>query len=119
MRTRSGSPGGSTWGRKAIAAVGRLRPDVLVLDLELPGMDGFDVLEIARWCSPTTAVLILLRGEQEALTVQALICGAMGCLVKDERAELATAIRVVRRGEVWGRRRIVARVIEELVERIE
>lgn len=104
--------------REAIVAAGRIRADVLVLDLDLPGMDGLDALEVVTWWSPTTLVLILLGKAHEALGVQALIRGARGYLIKDERFELADAIRAVQRGEIWARRQVVARAIEELIYRI-
>ena len=101
-------------GWEAIAAVGRLQPDVLTLDLDLPGMHGLDVLRVVRWYSPDTKVIIL-SGHAEELTIQeTLKQGARGYIVKGEGANLEKAVRVVQNGEVWARRKVLATVIDEL-----
>ena len=101
-------------GWEAIAAVGRLKPDVLTLDLDLPGMNGLDVLRVVRWCSPDTKVIILSGHDEEPTIQEALKQGARGYIVKGEGASVEKAIRVVQNGEVWARRRVLATVIEEL-----
>jgi len=101
-------------GWEAIAAVGRLKPDVLTLDLDLPGMNGLDVLRVIRWCSPDTKVIILSGHDEEPTIQEALKQGARGYIVKGERASVEQAIRVVQNGEVWATRRVLATVIEEL-----
>lgn len=100
---------------EAIAAVGRLAPDVLTLDLDLPGMSGLDVLRVVRWYSPNTQVIMVSGHTEEEIVLEALKQGARGYIVKSEGTDLAKAIRAVQRGEVWARRRVLARVLEELV----
>src|SRR3990172_3740262 len=100
---------------EAIAAVGRLAPDVLTLDLDLPGMSGLDVLRVVRWYSENTQVIILSGHTEEETVLEALKHGARGYVVKGEGTDLAKAIRAVQRGEVWAGRRVLARVLEDLV----
>ena len=101
-------------GWEAIAAVGRLKPDVLTLDLDLPGMNGLDVLRVVRWYSPDTKVIIVSGHGEEPTIQEALKQGARGYIVKGEGANLEKAIKVVHEGEVWARRRVLAAVIDEL-----
>jgi DNA-binding NarL/FixJ family response regulator len=100
---------------EAIAAVGKQAPDVLTLDLDLPGMSGLDVLRVVRWYSPKTQVIMLSGHAEEEVVLEALKHGARGYVVKGEGTDLTKAIRAVQRGEVWARRRVLARVLEELV----
>jgi len=102
-------------GWEAIAAVGRLTPDILTLDLDLPGLTGLDVLAVVRWYSPATKVIILSGRDDEETIREALRRGAQGYVVKSGGTDLCKAIRAVHRGEVWARRRVLATVIEEMV----
>lgn len=101
-------------GWKAITAVGRLKPDVLILDLDLPGMSSMDVLRVTRWHSPDTKVIVLSGHDEAPVVQEALRQGAKGYIVKGDGADLKKAIKVVHEGEVWARRGILAAVIEEL-----
>jgi two-component system NarL family response regulator len=103
-------------GRQAIAAVGRLDPDILTLDIDLPGMNGLEVLRVVRWYSPETKVIILSGQDEEATILEALKHGARGYVLKGGGTDLVKVIRAVHRGEVWARRRVVAQVIEELTQ---
>ncbi len=103
-------------GRQAIAAVGRLDPDVLTLDIDLPGMNGLEVLRVVKWYSPETKVIILSGQDEEATILEALKYGARGYVLKGDGTDLVKAIRAVHRGEVWARRRVLAQVIEELIQ---
>jgi DNA-binding NarL/FixJ family response regulator len=100
---------------EAIAAVGRLTPDVLTLDVDLPGMSGLDILRVVRWYSPKTCVIMLSGHDEEQFIREALKMGARGYIVKGDGTDLTKAIRAVQRGEVWARRRHMALVIEELI----
>ena len=100
---------------EAIAAVGRLTPDVLTLDVDLPGMSGLDILRVVRWYSPKTCVIMLSGHDEEQFIREALKQGARGYIVKGDGTDLTKAIRAVQRGEVWARRRHMALVIEELI----
>lgn len=105
-------------GREAIVAVGRLDPDVLALDMDLPGMPGLEILRMVTWYSPRTKVILLSGQREEATVLEALTQGAKGFIVKGDGTDLAKAIRAVHGGEVWARRRMMALVFEELVRLI-
>jgi DNA-binding NarL/FixJ family response regulator len=92
-----------------------LDPDILTLDIDLPGIGGLEVLPVIRWCSPKTKVIVLSSHDEEAIILEALELGAMGYIVKSDGANVEKAIRAVQRGEVWARRRVLAHVLDHLV----
>ena len=102
-------------GRQAVATVGRLDPDILTLDIDLPGIGGLEVLPVVRWYSPKTKVIALSSHDEEATLLEALELGARGYIVKGDGTNLEKAIRAVQRGEVWAGRRVLARVLSQLV----
>jgi DNA-binding NarL/FixJ family response regulator len=86
-------------GDRAIATILQVKPDVVLLDLRMPGKDGIAVLGDlrARGCQPPTIVLTTF--DDDALVVAAVRCGAKGFLLKDvSLARLAQAIRTVATG---------------------
>ncbi|MEU0091853.1 response regulator transcription factor [Kribbella sp. NPDC006257] len=87
-------------GREAVREVITSRPDVAVLDLQMPDLDGFAATrEIAR-TAPDVAVLVLTMFEDDDSVFAAMRAGARGYLVKGaEQEEIARAIRAVAAGE--------------------
>jgi DNA-binding NarL/FixJ family response regulator len=87
-------------GEAALEAIGRLRPDVVLLDLRMPDLDGLEVLERLRELDPRaqSRVLIVSASLDEATERAARAAGAAGCVSKDlARADIcATALRVAR-----------------------
>jgi two-component system response regulator DevR len=78
----------------------RLRPDVILLDIRLPGVSGIDVCRTVTERYPETAVIILTTFTDETLVAQCIQAGARGFIVKDiERFDLKRSIRAVARGE--------------------
>jgi two-component system response regulator NreC len=89
-------------GAQLIERVGALRPDVILLDVAMPGVGGLDVLPRLRETVPETRVLILTMYEDEAYLRQALRTGASGYVLKKAAdTELLSAIRAVARNEVY------------------
>jgi len=81
-------------GLKVAALVEKVKPDILVLDLMMPGLSGFDVTRRVTKRSPKTRVVILTMYSSEPHVIEALRSGAMAYVVKDASAEeLVTAIR--------------------------
>ncbi|CAJ63454.1 MULTISPECIES: response regulator transcription factor [Frankia] len=87
-------------GDEVVAAVGALRPDVVLMDVEMPGIDGLAAAAAVRATTPTTQVLIVTTFGRTGYLRRAMEAGALGFVVKDAPAEaLAAAIRRVARGE--------------------
>jgi two-component system, NarL family, response regulator NreC len=102
--------GAAATGLEAIRLVERLRPNVLVLDLMLPGQSGFEVARRVIRLSPQTRIVVLSMHANEAYVVEALRAGAHAYVLKDEGArELVTAIREASAG----RRYLSASLSEE------
>jgi DNA-binding NarL/FixJ family response regulator len=87
-------------GRAAVTLACQLKPDVVVMDISMPLMNGLEATrQIKRQC-PDARVLILTQYDNEEYIRQALEAGAMGYILKDAAAgELIHAIRSVQRGE--------------------
>ncbi len=93
-------------------------PDVLLLDLRMPGTGGLEVIGPIHEASPTTKVLILTASDDRRDHVAALTQGARGIIMKDSAAEtLVTAIRAVHSGQAWVDRDITGTLLEELAHR--
>src|SRR5438874_8884498 len=86
-----------------------LKPDVLVLDLMMPGLSGLDLLPIIRHRSPRTRVVVLSMYSDEAFVLQALRHGAMAYVLKG--SDPAEAVEAVRRAAA-GRRYLSSGISE-------
>src|SRR3954465_14122631 len=88
--------GEATNGREAIALIERLKPDVAVMDLDMPQMDGITATrELAKLGLPTRVLILTMHTEEEYL-VTLLEAGAAGYLMKNAAdRELADAVRAV------------------------
>jgi NarL family two-component system response regulator LiaR len=105
-------------GARAVAAVERLVPDVVLMDLVMPQMDGLEALRELRAVSPTTRVVVLTSYAQDEKVLAAIRAGAAGYLLKDVRPpELLEAIRRAADGEAWLHPTAAARLMRELAER--
>ena len=87
-------------GRQALQALRTHHPDVLLLDLMMPEVDGLAVLREAPQISPETRILVLTSASNDRLVLPAVRAGAAGYVLKTiSSAELAEAVRAVARGE--------------------
>ncbi len=75
-------------GRAALALVQKLKPDIAVLDITMPELNGLDVTRILKAECPRTRVLILTMHDSESLADEVLQTGARGYLLKSDAAEL-------------------------------
>jgi two-component system response regulator NreC len=94
--------GEATNGQEVFAAVREHSPDLLILDITMPKMDGLQVLRQLKRTFPSVRALILTMHEEEGYLRQALEAGAAGyCPKSAADAELISAIRAVMRGNVY------------------
>src|SRR5215471_14949956 len=102
-------------GEEALQLVTAQVPDVVLLDLVMPGMDGVETLRRLKQLSPHTQVVVLTSYLQDELIFPAVRAGALSYLLKDAGAEeIAEAVRKAARGEVVLHPRVAARVMQEL-----
>jgi len=100
-------------GAEAVEAAERLRPDVVLMDIRMPGMDGLTATERITAQVPSVRVLALTTFDLDEYAFGVLRAGASGFLLKDTRpAELVTAILAVHRGDAVVAPRITAKLIE-------
>ncbi len=89
-------------GREALAAIAAAAPDVVVMDISMPGLNGLDATARLTRENPGVKVLILSMHAGDDYVLQALAAGAAGYLVKDAATtELSLALEAVRRGEIY------------------
>ncbi len=106
-------------GHEALKAVEELSPDLLLLDVSMPGMNGLEAAARAVRQSKRTRVVLLSMHANEEYVQQALACGAAGYLLKDAgTAELEIAVRAVARGETYLSPAVSRAVIADYVRRI-
>lgn len=102
-------------GEEAVALAVAAHPDVLLMDLRMPVLDGAEATARVRQAAPETAVLILTTYADDESILGALRAGARGYLTKDAgRAELAAAVRAVASGQTTLAPEVGARVIGAL-----
>ncbi len=105
-------------GNDAIASVARLRPDVIVMDIRMPSMDGIEATRRLTAADPAARVLVLTTFDLDEYVYDSLRAGASGFLLKDAPpAELTAAIRVVAAGDALIAPSITRRLIEAFVGR--
>jgi two-component system nitrate/nitrite response regulator NarL len=105
-------------GAETLQAVRQHRPDILILDIRMPGMDGLAVLrEMKRETLPTRVILLTVAlTEEEAL--EALRLGVRGVVLKEMAPQmLVQCVRKVHAGEHWLERRSAERALEKLLAR--
>jgi NarL family two-component system response regulator YdfI len=101
-------------GAEAVRLCADLHPDVVLMDLRMPGMDGLTAIEKLRASQPEIAVVILTTYNEDDLMLRGLQAGARGYLLKDTNREaLFDTIRAAARGETLLRPEIMARVLSK------
>ena len=104
-------------GREAVDLVALERPDVVLMDIRMPEMDGLEATRQITASNAATRVLILTTFDLDEYVFGALRAGASGFLLKDTNPEdLLAAVRVVAEGEALLAPKITRRLIEQFVE---
>ena len=88
--------------RRGAAAARELAPDVVVMDLNMPGMSGVEATRQIAAVAPLTRVLVLTISDQDADVMDAILAGACGYLLKD--ASIQELMRGIRVGRAWASR---------------
>src|SRR4029453_3955814 len=89
-------------GREAIQVVQEKQPDVVILDLRMPHMDGLSALQALQQLEKKTKVIVLTASEDKNEFVQAMKLGCSGIVLKQTAPELIVkSIRKVYAGEIW------------------
>ncbi len=104
--------GEATDGAEAVTLATQLKPQVVLMDLRMPGVDGLTAIERLSVQQPEIAVVILTTYNEDALMLRGLQAGARGYLLKDTgRAALFDTIRAAARGETLLGPDVMARVL--------
>jgi NarL family two-component system response regulator LiaR len=104
-------------GSEGVAAAERLRPDVVLMDLVMPRLDGVGAMRELRRRLPDARVIVLTSFTDEEKLLPALQAGAAGYLLKNaEPAELARAVRAAHAGEALLDPAVAARLLESIAE---
>ncbi|GAA3183829.1 response regulator transcription factor [Blastococcus jejuensis] len=104
-------------GREAVAEVARLRPDVVLMDIRMPVLDGLGATQALTRAGSTARVLILTTYDADEYLYDAMRAGAGGFLLKDvRRGQLADAVRTVAAGDSLLHPALTRRLVERFVQ---
>ncbi len=102
-------------GEQAVAAAGRLRPDVVLMDLVMPNVDGIEEIRRIGEASPETRVVVLTSFADDERMFAAILAGAAGYLMKDAApSDIARAVRMAHAGEPMLHPNVARRLMDEL-----
>jgi len=106
--------GEATNGARALELVPRLQPDVVLMDLLMPAMDGIEATRAIRAAYPDVEIIALTSVLEDAKVTEAIRAGAIGYLLKDTEADaLCTAIKAAAAGQVQLSPSVAARLMRE------
>ncbi|MFS0895300.1 response regulator [Microbacterium sp. 179-I 3D3 NHS] len=106
-------------GRQAVARAAALEPDVVLMDIRMPGLDGIAATETIVRERPLTRVLVLTTFDLDEYAFGAIRAGASGFLLKDaQRHEMISALRAVHRGDAVLAPRVTRMLLEHVAPRL-
>lgn len=101
-------------GEEAVRLVSELRPDVVVMDIVMPKLNGIEATKKIKQIAPNTAILILTAYDDDEYVLGLLHAGAAGYLLKSARGrDLAGAIRAIKSGESVLHPNIIAKLLKQ------
>lgn len=107
-------------GHEAVALTEQLKPDVVLMDLTMPGLGGLDATTILQERFPEVRVLVLTMHEGQEYFFQVLKAGASGYVLKGaSSAELLAAIRAVHQGDVYIQPPVAKRLVADYLRHID
>ena len=107
-------------GADAVELARQLKPDIVLMDIRMPGLDGIEATRRTMLASPGTRVMMLTTFGEDGYVWQAMKAGASAFLLKDAPPEeLAAAVRTVARGDALLDPEITRRLIEDFIRRPE
>ena len=109
--------GVATNGREAVELCRKLRPDLIMMDVRMPELDGLAATRLVKEVSPKTSVIVITMHENPNYLFEAIKAGAGGYLLKDaSQMEVLSAIRQVLRGEALLSPKLMPHLIRRLAE---
>lgn len=110
--------GEASSGEEAVRLAADLVPDVVLMDLIMPGMDGVEATRQVKKVSPRTQVIVLTSYHEDEHIFPAIRAGALSYVLKDiDPDELAEAVRLAHAGETVLNPRVAARMVKEMRDR--
>lgn len=104
-------------GAQAVRVAEQLRPDVILMDLLMPGMDGIAATNLIRRRVPEARILVLTSASQDLLVVDAMAAGASGFLPKDaEVQEMRLAVKSTHSGQTYISQKLASQMVGQLAE---
>lgn len=101
--------------REALAAVAKLKPDLVLADINLPGRNGLELIRDLRSCCPSLPVLVLSMHEESVFAERVLRAGGRGYVAKHQSGnELIAAIHCVLRGQIYLSENTSTRLLDSL-----
>ena len=105
-------------GIETLDAVHHLRPDILILDIQMPGKDGLTILRELHQAEVPTRVILLTAAMDEDSLLEAMRLGVSGLVLKDMTVPLLIqCIRKVYAGDQWLERHLISRAMEKMLRR--
>ncbi len=105
--------GEASSGTETVQMLGKLKPDILLLDLRMPDKDGLTLLEEVNFDSMSTRVIVVTAAEDDRDVVRAMRLGARGVVLKQSATDLLIkSILKVHAGEIWLDKRMTSEVMK-------
>lgn len=105
-------------GQEAVRLAGTVKPDLAVIDLAMPALNGIDTARAIGKASPRTKMIILTMYTEDHFVIEALQAGARGYVIKTQTApDLVAAIRTVNQGQVYLSPGVSAAIVDAYLTR--